>query len=91
MYLKLVIIQNPFCLGATSQCCALYGPGTGDIVFYDLQCSGNESSLIDCPHSSSTLGNCDHGDDVGVTCPCEYNVWYVHVNEKGHSDSFPVT
>ena len=63
--------MDPFCLGATSQCCAAYGRGTGDIVFYDFMCSGSEQSLFDCSLGTN-LGSCHHGDDVGVTCPCEY-------------------
>ena len=42
--------------------------GTGQIVLDDLQCTGSESRLIDCPHSGLGNHNCDHYQDAGVTC-----------------------
>lgn len=32
----------------------------------DVQCSGDESRLIDCPANS--MHNCQHWQDVGVSC-----------------------
>ncbi len=54
--------------GATAQCCAAYGQGTGSIVLDDLACTGTETSLFDCPHSGIGTHNCGHSEDVGVTC-----------------------
>ena len=42
--------------------------GTGQIVLDDLQCTGNESRLIDCPHNGLGNHNCDHSQDAGVRC-----------------------
>ena len=42
--------------------------GTGQIVLDDLQCTGSESRLIDCPHNGLGNHNCDHTDDAGVRC-----------------------
>ena len=52
----------------TSQCCAAYGPGTGDIVYHNLMCSGSEDSLFECPRGDADVEHCSHGDDVGVIC-----------------------
>ena len=54
--------------GATSQCCATYGQGTGSIVLDNLGCTGTESSLFDCPHNGLNTHNCAHSEDVGITC-----------------------
>ena len=34
----------------------------------DLQCTGTEASLFDCPHSGVNIHNCDHSEDAGVRC-----------------------
>ena len=43
--------------------------GTGQIVSDDLQCTGSESRLIDCPHNGLGNHNCVHFQDAGVRCP----------------------
>lgn len=53
--------------GAVARTTAYYGRGTIPILMDDVACSGTESKLKDCAHSSHTL-DCNHGDDAGVTC-----------------------
>ena len=49
-----------------------FGNGSGMIVLDDLDCSGSEGSLFDCPSDSSVLvHNCDHSEDAGVRCLCK--------------------
>ena len=48
-----------------------FGNGSGMIVLDDLDCSGSEGSLFDCPSDSPLLvHNCDHSEDAGVRCSC---------------------
>ena len=42
--------------------------GTGQILLDDLQCTGSESRLVNCPHNGLGNHNCDHTDDAGVRC-----------------------
>ncbi|XP_043850209.1 soluble scavenger receptor cysteine-rich domain-containing protein SSC5D isoform X2 [Dromiciops gliroides] len=45
-----------------------YGSGTGPIWLDDVRCVGIEASLGDCPASAWGIHNCDHQEDVGLTC-----------------------
>ena len=54
---------------AVVQGSAFYGQGTGPIYLDDVQCIGNESSLLNCTYTSQH--NCVHGEDVGVQCRAE--------------------
>ena len=47
---------------------AAYGAGTGTIWMDDVQCTGGESRLADCPFGGWGLHNCRHAEDVGVSC-----------------------
>ena len=47
---------------------ARYGQGTGPILLHDINCLGNESSLLSCRHNGVGNHNCDHSQDVGVLC-----------------------
>lgn len=54
----------------STMCCGRYGTGTGAIWLDSLQCTGNETSLSECPHLG--WGNyysvCTHANDAGVYC-----------------------
>ena len=48
---------------------AHFGPGSGSIWMYDVECSGMESALSDCTHAGwGQASYCDHSWDAGVTC-----------------------
>ncbi|XP_072288954.1 scavenger receptor cysteine-rich type 1 protein M130-like isoform X2 [Eucyclogobius newberryi] len=45
-----------------------FGQGAGKIWLDNLNCLGNESSLIQCEHPTMGDTNCVHGEDAGVIC-----------------------
>ncbi|XP_038608943.1 LOW QUALITY PROTEIN: soluble scavenger receptor cysteine-rich domain-containing protein SSC5D [Tachyglossus aculeatus] len=45
-----------------------YGSGAGPIWLDDVSCSGHEASLAECPAPPWGEHNCDHEEDVGLTC-----------------------
>ena len=43
-----------------------FGAGSGSILMDDVQCSGTESRLVDCTHTSRH--DCEHSEDASVRC-----------------------
>lgn len=46
----------------------LLSPGTGPIVLDDLQCAGNENSLLECERPEMMVHNCYRSEEVAVSC-----------------------
>ena len=40
----------------------------GPILLDDVQCTGQENSLSECPHAGIRMHDCVHNEDVGVRC-----------------------
>ena len=47
---------------------AFYGQGTGSIWLDNVQCTGTESRLFDCPANTVGSHNCAHFEDAGASC-----------------------
>ena len=47
---------------------ARFGAGSGPILFSELACIGNESTITECHHLLTGVHNCTHSEDVGVVC-----------------------
>lgn len=47
---------------------AYYGEGRGLIGFVDLKCTGEETSILGCPHVNHETIDCFHWEDAGVDC-----------------------
>eukprot|EP00057_Strongylocentrotus_purpuratus_P018553 XP_011673027.1 PREDICTED: deleted in malignant brain tumors 1 protein-like [Strongylocentrotus purpuratus] len=45
-----------------------FGQGIGEIILDDIHCVGNESTIFNCSHSGLGVHDCNHSQDVGVTC-----------------------
>merc|ERR1712086_242128 len=53
--------------GGTQHQSATHGQGSGNIMYDDVHCTGNEANLASCPRGTVTH-NCGHHEDAGVTC-----------------------
>ncbi|KAL5509568.1 hypothetical protein EMCRGX_G004959 [Ephydatia muelleri] len=47
---------------------AAYGPGTGQILFQNTQCTGTETTIYQCQHGAWGQTQCTHGQDASVIC-----------------------
>ena len=54
--------------GATAISDAFFGQGNGSIWLDDVQCTGNETRLIACPHNAIGNHDCRHHEDASVRC-----------------------
>ncbi|NXU58653.1 MARCO protein, partial [Turnix velox] len=43
-------------------------PGSGEIWLDDVNCTGTEDSIFDCPKSDWGVHNCSHNEDAGLEC-----------------------
>lgn len=54
---------------------AFFGEGKDEIWLDDVQCTGQELSILKCPHRTFGENNCGHGEDAGVVCSGELTRW----------------
>ena len=57
-----------FTSGAIARSNAYFGQGSESMLLDDVQCTGNETSIFSCSHSSIVSHICDHSNDAGVVC-----------------------
>ena len=47
---------------------ARFGTGSGQIWLDDVNCQGNETSILYCGHRGWGINNCRHYEDASVVC-----------------------
>ena len=46
----------------------LFSGDSGPILLDEVQCTGNENILSECPHAEISNHDCTHFEDAGVKC-----------------------
>ena len=64
---SIICLLNSNTAGVQAYSSAYFGQGSGPIQLDDVNCIGNETSLLNCTHL--TTHNCGHQEDAGVACP----------------------
>jgi len=67
---------------------AFFGRGVGPIFMDNLNCTGHESSIFECPYNGWGNHNCRHGEDAGVVCT-RHNESTTAWPDYGHSTEWP--
>ena len=49
----------------------VYTEGNWYTHFKDLNCSGHEDNIFDCPYDRHTDSSCSNHDDASVICQCK--------------------
>lgn len=47
---------------------AYFGRGQDQVWLDDIECTGHEKSLAQCPHRGFGEHDCDHNEDAGLVC-----------------------
>ena len=61
-----------------------FGAGEGPIWLDDVQCTGSEESILNCTHRGFGEHNCNHEEDVGITCG-KLSISQHNYSQKHHS------
>ena len=53
---------------------AFFGMGTDQVWMDDIDCTGSEKALAECPHRGFGENDCDHNEDAGLVCSGRYSL-----------------
>ena len=69
------LVELSLLISAVSFAYQMFGGGSGPIILDNVQCTGRESSLSECPHSGVFNHDCQHVEDAGVNCLAGEHGW----------------
>ena len=71
--------------------------GTDSILLDDVECTGSETAIADCPNAGWGESNCGHSEDAGVVCLTDegryfdlcnfvHHSYFIHPKKKNYCD-----
>ena len=69
--------QLGFSIAIEAKSSAFFGQGSGQIWIDDVACSGRDTRVEECTHTSWGSHNCRHSEDAGVICSGQYHCQFV--------------
>ena len=55
----------------------------------DLNCTGTEDTILDCPYNNLTDYSCSSASDANIFCECKtFNITFVCKNDSFHTCSY---
>ena len=70
---RVVCRQLGYSFAVSAPHSARFGQGSGKIWLDDVQCQGNETSIVNCRHRPWGVHNCGHHEDASVICSSKLN------------------
>ena len=70
---RVVCRQLGYSFAVSAPHSARFGQGSGKIWLDDVQCQGNETSIVNCRHRPWGVHNCGHHGDASVICSSKLN------------------
>lgn len=67
---------------------AFFGRGQDQVWLDDVECTGHEKSLADCPHKGFGEHDCDHNEDAGVVCSGNTHSTLFHAKKCSYMHKF---
>ncbi|XP_033125517.1 deleted in malignant brain tumors 1 protein-like [Anneissia japonica] len=67
---------------------AHFGEGSGDIMYDDVACTGNESDITSCPNRGLRSHDCGHHEDASVICTSKVRLVGGSNNNKGRVEVY---
>ena len=71
VYAQQIVLLFNILLGASAQSNA-YTEGNWYVHINDLNCTGEEESIWDCPQNGLSRYSCNHYQDASVICQCKW-------------------
>ena len=70
---RVVCRQLGYPIAVSAPHSARFGQGSGKIWLDDVQCQGNETSIVNCRHRPWGVHYCRHSEDASVICSSKLN------------------